>query len=168
MGNFAVPVYLNEVLGNSNFQLQRPYSEFNESILIASLCGEAISHRSHSLLEGSYCKEPERFFARHQQLLNRLAQYVEMFAMDDVAQPCDSTRLFLRIMWITVILYNHRTLKMVVMPMNCEDVATDCIQKASTAAEQLTGLMYRLLEFNGRQVSRFPPLICPHIALLAN
>lgn len=156
MGNFAVPVFLNEVLGGASFHLQRPCSEFNESILLASLCGDAISHRSHSLLEGNYSKEPDRFWARHQQLLNRLTQHVEVFVRDDVAQPDEgnSTRLFLRIMWITVILYHHRTLKMVVMPMSCEDVAPECIKKASTAAEQLTGLMYWLLELDGREVSR--------------
>ncbi|KAH8754372.1 fungal-specific transcription factor domain-containing protein [Diaporthe sp. PMI_573] len=153
-GNVAIPVYLNEILDNPSFQLQRPFPIFNEHILLASLCSDVISHRSKSLSEESHCTEPDTFWARHQQLVDSLTQHVQAFVMGGrvKAHNADSTRLFLGTMWITLILYHHRTLTMFLAPLGSECVAPDCTEKASIAAQHLTVLMYNLLELNGREL----------------
>lgn len=163
-GNFAMPVYLNEIHDDSNFQLQRPYAEFNESILLARLCSDVILHRSQSLSEEHHSTDPERFWARHQQLVDKLTHHARVVVMRGTAQThnnADSTRLFLGTMWITLTLYHYRTLTMFMVLTGSEYMAPDTTEKSSMAAQHLTVLMHRMLELNGREVR--PPF--PHFSV---
>lgn len=122
-------------------------------------------HRSQSFSEENRSTEPERFFARHNQLVERLTQHDRAFVVGGMTQAHNNTGptgLFLEIMWITLILYQYRTFTMYMVLTGSDSMAPENTEKSYIAAKHLTVLTYRLLELSGREVS----LIYSHRSVL--
>lgn len=157
----SVTVYLTDCLGNTEHASEALSSDFTESIILATICGYALSHRRQFLLEQAQCHGLDRFWNRYRQINASLTKRA------DLAAACHSTQseetepalLFQSIMWRTIVLYMYQTMNLAVSLIDDKHPGLEYCQEASIAAQNLTILTDRLLEVSCFKVSNGPAIL---------
>lgn len=154
----AVTVYLADCLSNAEHAGEVLSSDFTESIIMATICGYALSHRRQLLMEQAQCRGMDRFWSRHRQIKSRLAQRADLSAACYPAQSPETepALLFQSIMWRTIILYMYQTMNFAVTLIDEKHPGLEYVQEASVAAQNLVFLTEQILEVNGSKVSSGP------------
>jgi hypothetical protein len=158
-GNFqnGIPAvtayYLTDCLGNTEHATEALRSDFTESIILATICGYALSHRRQLLLEQAQCSGMDRFWSRYRQINSRLTRRA------DLSAPCyprqmEPALLFQSIMWRTIILHMYQTMNFAVARIDEKHPGLEYFQEASVAAQNLMVLTDQLLETNCSKVSK--------------
>lgn len=154
----AVTVYLTDCLGNAEHASEVLSSDFTESIILATICGYALSHRRQLLLEQAQCHGMDRFWNRYRHINARLTKRADLSATcyPTQAEETEPALLFQSIMWRTIILYMYQTMNFAVAFVDEKHPGLEYFQEASTAAQNLVILTDRLLEVNCSKVSQGP------------
>lgn len=154
----AVTVYLTDCLGNAEHASEVLSSDFTESIILATICGYALSHRRQLLLEQAQCHGMDRFWNRYRHINARLTKRADLSATcyPTQAEETEPALLFQSIMWRTIILYMYQTMNFAVTFVDEKHPGLEYFQEASTAAQNLVILTDRLLEVNCSKVSNKP------------
>lgn len=159
----AGPVYLTECLGKTERASEEAASDFTESIILATICGYALSHRRQLRLEQAQCRGLERFWSRHSRVSSRLAERADLSARcySDQTDEMDPASLFQSMMWHTVILYMYQTMNFATHALVAEDYpGLEYFQEASVAAQDLTILIDRLMASKRYEVSKRLIVFC--------
>lgn len=154
----AVAVYLADFLGNAEHANEALSSDFTESIILATICGYALSHRRQLLLEQAQGHGMDRFWNRYRQINARLTRRADLSAScyPTQADETEPALLFESIMWRTIILYMYQTMNLAVALVDEKNPGLEYFQEASVAAQNLVILTDRLLEVNCSKVSKGP------------
>lgn len=154
----TVTVYLTDCLGNSENASELLSSDFTESIILATICGYALSHRRQFLLEQAQCHGMDRFWSRYRHINARLTRRADLSATcyPTQAEETEPALLFQSIMWRTIILYMYQTMNFAVAFVDETHLGLEYFQEASTAAQNLVILTDRLLEVDCSKVSNGP------------
>ncbi|KAL1878256.1 hypothetical protein Daus18300_002174 [Diaporthe australafricana] len=139
--------YLADVLDNIDHASDGPSSDFAESIILASVCGYALSHRRQLFMEQSQCSGMDAFWNRYRQINAMVTERADLSATRRSMQAAETepTLLFQRIMWRTIILYMYQTLDFAVALADKKHPALEYYREASIAAQHLVSLTDRLL-----------------------
>ena len=154
----AVPVYLTDVLGSAEHTNEALSSDFTESIILATMCGYALSNRRQLLLEQAKGHGMDRFWSRYRQINARLARRADVSATcyTTQADAIEPALLFQSIMWLTVILYTYQTMNLAAALIDENHPGLECFQEAAVAAQTLVILTERLLAVHCSKVSKRP------------
>lgn len=157
-GTPAVAVYLTDFLGSVEYASEALSSDFTESIILATICGYALSHRRQLLLEQAQCRGMDRFWSRYRQINARLNKRADLSATyyPTQAEETEPALLFQSIMWRTIILYMYQTMNFAVALVDEKHPGPEYFHEASIAAQNLVILTDRLLEVNCSKVSKGP------------
>lgn len=157
----AITVYLADCLGNAEHAGEVLSSDFTESIMMATICGYALSHRRQLLLEQAQCRGMDRFWSRYRQINSRLVQRADLSAACYPAQSgeAEPALLFQSIMWRTIILYMYQTMNFAVTLIDEKHPGLEYFQEASIAAQNLVFLTEQILEVNSSKVSKAPDYV---------
>lgn len=162
----TVMIYLTECLGNAEHASEALSSDFTESIILATICGYALSHRRQLLLQQAQCHGMDHFWSRYRQINSRLTQRADLSATcypTQVEEP-EPALLFQSLMWRTIALYMYQTMNFAVALVDEKQPSLEYFQEASTAAQNLVILTDRLLEVNCSKVSNGPGRFRPRFA----
>lgn len=137
-----------------------PTSALVECIVLATLCGRAVSHRHQSLMDKTFCKSKagpaEGFWARHQGTWAILTRRMDLFATNHLPdlRETEPTLLFVSMMWQAVVLHLYQTMDRVVpIPGLQAPAAVELSRHASVAAQEAVGLAANLLRGSYMKVS---------------
>lgn len=157
-GTPAVTVYLTDCLGSAEHTIEALASDFTESIILATICGYALSHRRQLFLEQAQCRGMDRFWSRYRQINARLTKRADLSATyyPSRVEETEPALLFQSIMWRTIILYMYETMNFAVALIDEKHPGLEYFQEASIAAQNLVILTDRLLEVNCSKVSKGP------------
>lgn len=150
-------VYLTECLGNTGPKSEEVTSDFTESIVLATICGYALSHRRQLRLEQAECRGMDHFWSRHSQISSKLAERADLSAKcySNETDRMDQALLFQSIMWHTIILYMHQTMNYAInAPVDEKYQGSESFQEASIIAQNFTILINHLLEAKCFEVSK--------------
>lgn len=155
-GTPAVTVYLTDCLGSAEHTIEALSSDFTESIILATICGYALSHRRQLLLEQAQCRGMDRFWSRYRQINASLTERADLSATyyPSQVEETEPALLFQSIMWRTIILYMYETMNFAVALIDEKHPGLNYFQEASIAAQNLVILTDRLLEVNCSKVSK--------------
>lgn len=155
-GTPTVTVYLTDCLGSAEHTIEALSSDFTESIILATICGYALSHRRQLLLEQAQCRGMDRFWSRYRQINARLTKRADLSISyySTQVEETEPALLFQSIMWRTIILYMYETMNFAVALIDEKHPGLEYFQEASIAAQNLVILTDRLLEVNCSKVSK--------------
>lgn len=155
-GTPAVTVYLTDFLGSVEYASEALSSDFTESIILATICGYALSHRRQLLLEQAQCRGMDRFWSRYRQINARLNKRADLSATyyPTQVEETEPALLFQSIMWRTIILYMYQTMNFAVALIDEKHPGLEYFQEASIAAQNMVILTDRLLEVNCSKVRK--------------
>lgn len=157
-GTPAATIYLTDCLGSAEHTIEALSSDFTESIILATICGYALSHRRQLLLEQAQCRGMDRFWSRYRQINARLTKRADLSTSyySTQVEETEPALLFQSIMWRTIILYMYQTMSFAVALIDEKHPGLEYFQEASIAAQNLVILTDRLLEVNCSKVSKGP------------
>lgn len=158
----AVTVYLTDCLGDAEHASEALASEFTESIVLATICGYALSHRRQLLLEQAQCSGLDRFWNRYHQINSRLTKRADLSAPCYPGQPeqLEPALLFQSIMWRTIILYMYQTMNLAVALIDEKYPGLEYFQEASVAAQNLMILTDHLVDVKCSKVRKGADPLC--------
>lgn len=128
-------------------------SSFIEGIVVATMCGRAISHRLQSTIDERYLNDGLDFCTRYQWLSSSLVLGMEAFSLrySSTAQQDDPMLFFVNMMWQTTMLDLCKTMQSAVLPPIADEsnaVLAECAIKSSNAAQEMVGLANKLSQLN--------------------
>lgn len=118
-------------------------SPFTESIIIATICGRAQSHRRQSIVEPVYGLLPEVFWDHHDLLYTMLKTHYDSLVKQysTVMQQTDCMLLFTNMMVQTTVLYLDKVIEsMTWETANYRALMLDFKQKTLIAAKEMVNL----------------------------
>jgi hypothetical protein len=143
-------------------QQQGSLSPFTESIILATICGRALSHRQQTSVERSYSNVPQHFWGRHEWLDEMLRTRVKTLIQHDptAVQHSDPLLLFTNMVAQANVLY----LCKVMDSMSWESTeywkaSVDFKQRALLAAKEIVVLSRSLARLSYFKVLLFLPSI---------
>lgn len=147
--------YLSDSLDSPDYANDTQSSDFTESIILATICGHALSHRRQLLMEQAQCSGTDDFWSRYRQINARLTKRADLSAARYSAQAeeIEPALLFQSIMWRTIILYMYQTMKFAAALADENHPALEYYQEATIAAQNLVILSDQLLQVNCSKVS---------------
>lgn len=118
-------------------------SPFAESIIIATICGRALSHRQQSISGSVYSIMPEQFWDRHECLYTMLTARYDKFLVrySTAVQQTDCMLLFTNMMVQTTVLYLSKVIESISwVTIDYRALVLEFKQKALIAAKETASL----------------------------
>ena len=128
-------------------------SSFIESIVVATMCGRALSHRLQSIIDERCLNDGQNFYTRYQWLSSSLVLRMEAFSLRHslTAQQDDPMLLFVSMMWQTTMLDLCNTMQDVLLHTVADEsssMASECVMRSFNAAQEMVGLASKLAQLN--------------------
>lgn len=133
-----------------------PTSAFVECVLVATLCGRALSHRHQFSMDKAFFNATENFWDWNQGTSAIVIRRMDLFSVNyqPALQEADPTILFISMMWRTTILCLYQTIDRVVPPTQRKEPAVvEFTRRASIAAQEMVKLTTSLLQGSHMKVS---------------
>ncbi|EED12116.1 conserved hypothetical protein [Talaromyces stipitatus ATCC 10500] len=147
-------------------------STFTECIIVATISGQALSHRNQCLVGDFYFSTTEDFWNRHQWIDGILTQRMEAFSAKYTTdmQQADPMLLFIGLMWQTIILHLYQTMTCAV-PSNDgkRDLIAEYKKRSTVAAQEIVDLTNKLSQVNSLKVhplTLIPLSLCVEFLML--
>ncbi|OTA90740.1 hypothetical protein M434DRAFT_22754 [Hypoxylon sp. CO27-5] len=140
-------------------------STFTESIVVATVIGQALTHR-HQFVDTLYLNDPREFWERHEWINSVLIQRMDVFSMNypTAVQEADPMLLFISMMWRTTVLYMYQLVKAMVHPTDEKrPVLADYTRQSTIAAKEivsLTNKLSQLSSFKVHPLTSIPLALC--------
>jgi hypothetical protein len=148
-------VFLSEAIDQKGFSL------FAESIMLATICGRALSHRQQSAVEHVYSNVAQHFWDRHDWLDKMLKTRADILLMNypSAAQNPDCMLIFTNMVAQTTVLYLCKVMESMSFK---DEVYRNAIvefkQRSLLAAQEIVNLSRSLARLSYFKVSPFPLL----------
>ena len=139
-GKFVHMGFLSEAITSID---QAGASPFTESIILATICGRALSHRQQSVVEHVYSNVPQHFWERHEWLYSMLKMRCDNLLLNypSAMQHADCMLLFTNMMAQTTVLYLCKVIES--MPWETDEYRSTIFefkQNSLLAAQEIVNL----------------------------
>lgn len=152
MGFLSEATTVRDVNGNANMT-----SSFIECIVVATMCGRALSHRHQSMVDNTYMTATREFWDRHEWISAIVNRKIEIFSVNYPfsQQEADPMLLFIGLMWWTTVLYLYKLMKSVMQSAD-ENRSTvmDYTRRSSVARSEILKLTNQLSQLNFMKVNK--------------
>lgn len=150
--------FLSEAITSVN---QTVFSPFTESIILATICGRALSHRQQSAVEHVYSNVPQHFWDRHEWLDTTLKTRVDILLMNypSASQSADCMLLFTNMVAQTTVLYLCKVMESMSWETDeYRSAMAEFKQRSLVAAQEIVNLTRSLSHLSYFKVHPFTPL----------
>ena len=140
---------------------QSTCSPFAESIILATICGRALSHRQQSAVEHVDCNVPQQFWDRHEWLDTMLKTRADILTLNNpsTAKHADCMLLFTNMMAQTTVLYLCKIMESMTWQTDEHRIAMmELEQRSLVAAQEIVTLTRSLAHLSYFKVSPDKPI----------
>ncbi|KAL4892833.1 fungal-specific transcription factor domain-containing protein [Aspergillus ambiguus] len=161
-GQPVVSCYLSEVLGRGiDGPSSAVTSSFGECIIVATICGRALSHRQKVAIEQANGDIFDGFWSRHQWLHDVLSHRIQVLSSSLYADPM---LIFARIVAQTMVLFLHNILESIIWKTGDHLLKLiECERLSVLAVHEVLGLLKlqaQLGYFKVHPLTSIPLLMC--------
>ncbi|PYI11976.1 citrinin biosynthesis transcriptional activator CtnR [Aspergillus sclerotiicarbonarius CBS 121057] len=143
-----------------------PQTELTDWIVLATLCGQSMSHRQQTTAEQVNCGISNGFWERHSWLdaiLVQKAQVISTLRPVVLAMPVDPMSLFLNLVAQSTLLSHYTAIELLFGVAESNEMVLQCRQRALMAAQEivrLTGMVSQLSYFEIHPFMPLPAILC--------